>query len=100
MMTILPLSDHVVIKPEIEGKTASGIIIPDTAAEKPQVGKVVAAGPEASVREGAVVLFRKWGGNEVAIDGEDVLIIRSEDILATLIRQKKVTKKKGAGGGK
>ena len=89
-----PLGDRVAIA-RIEEKTASGIIIPDTAKEKPVQGKVVAVGEGAwnedgdariplSVKEGDIVLFTKWGGSEFKIDGNEVTILKESDILAIL----------------
>ena len=94
-MKFRPLHDRVVVKRlEEETKTAGGIIIPDTAKEKPQQGKVVAVGPggrdEAGkitpldVKAGDTVLFGKWSGTEVKIDGEDLLIMKESDILGVL----------------
>lgn len=89
-MNIKPLGDRVVIEPaEAEKKTASGIIIPDTAKEKPQKGTVVAAGPgkkdePLTVKVGDVVLYGKYAGTEINIDGKDYLIMRESDILAIL----------------
>lgn len=85
---ITPLHDRVVIKPApAEEKTAGGIIIPDTAKEKPQRGTVVAAGPgkkdePVTVKKGDTVLYGKYFGTEVRIDGQDLLIVREGDILA------------------
>jgi chaperonin GroES len=85
---ITPLHDRVVIKPApAEEKTAGGIIIPDTAKEKPQRGTVVAAGPgkkdePVTVKKGDTVLYGKYSGTEVRIDGQDLLILREGDILA------------------
>lgn len=90
-----PLHDRVVVKRvEAEEKTAGGIIIPDTAKEKPQQGEVVAAGPggrdEAGklipidVQVGDKVLFSKWSGTEVKLDGEDLLIMKEADIMGVL----------------
>ncbi len=85
---ITPLHDRVVIKPApAEEKTAGGIIIPDTAKEKPQRGTVVATGPgkkdePVTVKMGDTVLYGKYSGTEVRIDGQDLLIIREGDILA------------------
>lgn len=82
------MHDRVVIKPApAEEKTAGGIIIPDTAKEKPQRGTVVAAGPgkkdePVTVKKGDTVLYGKYSGTEVRIDGQDLLIIREGDILA------------------
>ena len=88
---IKPLSDRVLIQPApAEEKTESGIIIPDSAKEKPQEGTVVAAGPgkvengnkiEMSVSEGDKVLYGKYSGTEVTLDGEEYLIMRESDIL-------------------
>jgi len=84
----------VVRRIEAEEKTSGGIIIPDTAKEKPQEGEVVAVGPgarndsgqlvELSVKAGDRVLFGKWSGTEVRIDGEDLLIMKESDILGVL----------------
>jgi chaperonin GroES len=94
-MRFSPLHDRVVIKRiEEEAKTAGGIIIPDTAKEKPQQGEVIAVGPGArdeagkinplDVKVGDRVLFGKWSGSEVKIDGEDLLIMKESDILGIL----------------
>jgi chaperonin GroES len=83
-----PLHDRVVIKPTAaEQKTAGGIIIPDTAKEKPQRGTVVAAGPgkkdePVTVKEGDTVLYSKYSGTEIKLNGQDLLILRESDILA------------------
>ena len=96
---ILPLADRVLIEPMEgkykEGKTASGIVIPDTAEkERPEQGKVVAVGPgkrgddgkliPVGVKKGQVVLFTKYGPNEIKVDGKEYLIAREEDILAII----------------
>ena len=87
-MKITPLHDRVIIKPAAaEEKTAGGIIIPDTAKEKPQRGKVVAAGPgkkdePVTVKKGDTVPYGKYSGTEIKIEGEDLLILRESDILA------------------
>jgi chaperonin GroES len=94
-MNIKPLEDRVVIKPlEAEQKTAGGIIIPDNAKEKPQKGEVVAVGPgkfandgkriEMSLKKGNHVLYGKYSGTEVKIDGDDYLLMRESDVLAIL----------------
>ena len=94
-MKIRPLQDRVLVKRvEEEEKTQGGIIIPDTAKEKPQQGIVVAAGPGKAnedgkvrpldVKKGDKVLFGKYSGSEVELDGEEHLIIREEDILAIM----------------
>ncbi|MDP4277723.1 MAG: co-chaperone GroES [Bacteroidota bacterium] len=87
-MSLKPLSDRVVVKPAAaEQKTASGIIIPDSAKEKPLKGEVVAVGPGTKdevmqVSVGDVVLFGKYAGTEIELDGEKLLIMRQSDILA------------------
>ena len=88
-VNITPLHDRVIVKPAAaEEKTAGGIIIPDTAKEKPQRGTVIAAGPgkkdePMTVKSGDTILYGKYAGTEVsAKDGEDYLIVREEDILA------------------
>ena len=94
-MKFRPLHDRIVVKRiEAEEKTAGGIIIPDTVKEKPSQGEVVAVGPggrdEAGklipidIRAGDRVLFGKWSGTEVKIDGEDLLIMKESDILGVL----------------
>jgi len=94
-MKIKPLSDRVVVKPAPpDEKVQGGIIIPDTAKEKPQKGKIVAVGPgkasdtgeviHMSVKVGDNVLYGKYSGTEVTIDNEDYLIIRESDILAII----------------
>jgi chaperonin GroES len=94
-MKFRPLHDRIVVKRiDAEEKTAGGIIIPDTAKEKPQQGEVVAVGPGArneqgqlvplDVRVGDTVLFGKWSGTEVKIDGEDLLIMKESDIMGVL----------------
>lgn len=89
-LKIKPLADRVVIEPEqADEKTISGIIIPDTAQEKPQRGKVVAVGTGTSdekmeVKKGDSVLYGKFSGTEVSIDGTDYLIMRQSDILAVV----------------
>ena len=94
-MKFRPLHDRVVVRRiEDEQKTAGGIIIPDTAAEKPQQGEILAAGPGArnetgkveplDVKSGDKVLFGKWSGTEVKIDGEELLIMKESDIMGVL----------------
>jgi len=89
-LQLKPLHDRVIIKPApAEEKTAGGIIIPDTAKEKPQRGTVVAAGPgkkddPVTVKEGDTVLYGKYSGTEIKIGGQDLLILRESDILAIL----------------
>lgn len=87
-ISITPLHDRVIVKPAAaEEKTAGGIIIPDTAKEKPQRGTVVAAGPgkkdePTTVKPGDTVLYGKYGGTDISIEGQDYLIMRESDILA------------------
>jgi len=92
-MAVKPLADRVVVKPSVpEEKTVGGIILPDTAKEKPQEGKIVAVGPgkiadngtkiPMEVKVGDVVLYGKYSGTEVQINGEEHLIMRESDILA------------------
>ena len=89
-MNIKPLADRVLIKPAAaEEKTASGIIIPDSAKEKPLKGEVLAAGngtkdEEMVVKKGDVVLYGKYAGTELELDGEKYLIMRQNDILAII----------------
>jgi chaperonin GroES len=87
---ITPLHDRVIVKPAAaEEKTAGGIIIPDTAKEKPQRGTVMAAGPgkkdePMTVKSGDIILYGKYAGTEVSLEGEDYLIMRESDILAVI----------------
>ena len=94
-MAFRPLGDRVLVKRvEEESKTKGGIIIPDTAKEKPQEGEVVAVGPGArdeagklvalDVKAGDKVLFGKWSGTEVKIDGQDLLIMKESDIMGVV----------------
>jgi len=95
-MKFRPLHDRVVVRRiEEEAKTAGGIIIPDTAKEKPQEGEVVAVGPGArggedmeivpmDVKAGDRILFGKWSGTEVKVNGEDLLIMKESDILGVI----------------
>ncbi|WP_230533293.1 co-chaperone GroES [Microvirga roseola] len=94
-MKFRPLHDRVVVKRiDAEEKTAGGIIIPDTAKEKPQQGEVIAVGPGArneagqivplDVKVGDTVLFGKWSGTEVKIGGEDLLIMKESDIMGVV----------------
>lgn len=88
MANITPLHDRVIVKPAAaETKTAGGIIIPDTAKEKPQRGSIIAAGPgkkdePMTVKPGDTVLYSKYAGTEINLDGEELLIMRESDILA------------------
>ena len=96
-MKFKPLHDRVVVKRvDAETKSAGGIIIPDTAAEKPQQGEIIAVGPGArdesgklvmlDVKKGDRVLFGKWSGTEVKIDGQELLIMKESDIMGVLDR--------------
>lgn len=90
-----PLFDNVLVRPlEPETKTASGILLPDTVKEKPQVGEIMAVGPGGyddkgnkipmQVKVGQKVLYKKWGGNEVKVDGVEWMILEQKDILAVV----------------
>ena len=90
---IQPLFSYVLIKPVLgDTKTASGIIIPDSAKEKPQMGEIIAVGEgfgsedgrenKMIVKVGQKVMYKKWGGNEVKIDGEEMLLVEQKDIMA------------------
>jgi chaperonin GroES len=93
-MNLQPLEDRIVVRPnESEETTASGLVIPDTAKEKPQQGEVLAVGPgrraESSgelipldIKTGDTVVYSKYGGTEITIEGEDLLILTSRDVLA------------------
>ncbi len=92
-INLKPLHDRIIVKRlEAESKTAGGIIIPDSAKEKPIEGKVVAVGQgtldsngkriELTVQEGDIVLFAKWGGTEIKVDGVEYLIMKESDVLA------------------
>ena len=93
-VTIKPLEDRILVKTlEAEQTTASGLVIPDTAKEKPQQGEVLAVGPgrraentgevvPMDVAVGDTVVYSKYGGTEIAVDGEDLLILTSRDVLA------------------
>jgi chaperonin GroES len=93
-MKLQPLEDRIVVKPgESEEKTASGLVIPDTAQEKPQQGEVLAVGPgkrseqtgdliPVDVSKGDTVVYSKYGGTEITIDGDDLLILSARDVLA------------------
>ena len=94
-MKFRPLHDRVLVRRvEAEEKTAGGIIIPDTAKEKPQEGKIIAVGPGArdeagklvplDVKAGDRILFGKWSGTEIKLDGEDYLIMKESDIMGVL----------------
>jgi chaperonin GroES len=101
-MKLNPLDDRIVVRPnESEEMTASGLVIPDTAKEKPQQGEVLAVGPgrrsdtsgeiiPLDVKVGDTVVYSKYGGTEITVDGEDLLILSSRDVLA---KQKSAKKK-------
>ncbi|MEM8620604.1 MAG: co-chaperone GroES [Actinomycetota bacterium] len=93
-MNLKPLDDRIVVRPnEAETQTASGLVIPDTAKEKPQQGEVLAVGPgkraensgeliPLDIKIGDTVLYSKYGGTEVTTDGEDLLVLNGRDVLA------------------
>jgi chaperonin GroES len=93
-MSLQPLDDRIVVRPsEAEEKTASGLVIPDTAKEKPQQGEVISVGPgrraentgeliPLDIAVGDKVVYSKYGGTEITIEGEDLLILTSRDVLA------------------
>lgn len=94
-MNLRPLHDRVIVKRlEEERKSAGGIVIPDTAAEKPSMGEVIAVGPGKTddngklippgVKAGDKILFGKWSGTEVKVDGEELLIMKESDILGVI----------------
>ena len=95
-MNLKPLDDRIVVRPsEAEQTTVSGLVIPDTAKEKPQQGEVLAVGPgrrseqtgeiiPLDVKVGDTVVYSQYGGTEITVDGEDVLILTSRDVLATV----------------
>lgn len=93
--SLKPLFDNVLVRPlDGESKTPSGILLPETAKEKPQIGKVMATGPGGTddsgkkipmvVKAGQKVMYKKWGGNEVKVDGEEWLLVEQKDILAII----------------
>ena len=98
-MNLKPLDDRIVVRPtEAEQTTVSGLVIPDTAKEKPQQGEVLAVGPgrrsdqtgdviPLDVKVGDTVVYSKYGGTEITIDGEDLLILTSRDVLATVSKK-------------
>jgi chaperonin GroES len=105
-MHVRPLHDRVVVRRvEEETKTAGGIIIPDTAKEKPMQGEVIAVGPGArnengqlvplDVKAGDIILFGKWSGTEVKLDGQELLIMKESDIMG-IVEGAKASKKKVA----
>ena len=98
-MKLQPLEDRIVVRPgESEETTASGLVIPDTAKEKPQQGEVLAAGPgrrseqsgeviPLGVSVGDTVVYSKYGGTEITVDGEDLLILQGRDVLAIVSKK-------------
>jgi len=103
-MKFRPLQDRVLIRGvEQENKTAGGILIPDTAKEKPTEGEVIAVGPGARSEDGKIhpldvkvgdrVLFGKWSGTEIKVDGEDVVIMKESDIMGVIVRSAASTRK-------
>jgi chaperonin GroES len=94
-MNVKPLEDRVVVKPmDAEQKTSGGIIIPDNAKEKPQKGEVIAVGPgkvndkgqkiEMTLKKGDKILYGKYSGSEITVDGKEYLIVRESDVLAII----------------
>ena len=95
-MNLQPLDDRIVVRPsEAEEKTASGLVIPDTAKEKPQQGEVLAVGPGRRAEQsgelipldiavGDTVVYSKYGGTEITLDGEDYLVLNARDVLAKI----------------
>ena len=100
-MSLQPLEDRIVVKPgDAEEMTVSGLVIPDTAKEKPQQGEVLAVGPgrrsehsgdiiPVDVSVGDVVLYSKYGGTEITVDGDDLLVLSARDVLAKVTAGKK-----------
>ena len=96
-MNLQPLDDRIVVRPgDAEETTASGLVIPDTAKEKPQQGEVLAVGPgrrsddsgeliPMDVAAGDTVVYSKYGGTEITVDGEDLLILNARDVLAKVV---------------
>ncbi len=97
-MKLSPLDDRIVVRPaQSEERTASGLVIPDTAKEKPQQGEVLAVGPgrradstgeliPLNISVGDTVVYSKFGGTEISVDGEDLLILASRDVLAKVAK--------------
>ncbi|WP_041661627.1 co-chaperone GroES [Acidimicrobium ferrooxidans] len=97
-MNLQPMEDRIVVRPaESEERTASGLVIPDTAKEKPQQGTVLAVGPGKRAEQsgelipldiavGDTVVYSKYGGTEITVDGEDLLILSSRDVLAKVVK--------------
>ena len=96
MKNIKPLADYILVEPlQRETTTPSGIVIPDSVKEKPQEGKVIAVGSgkrtddgkiiEMSVKTGDIVMYKKWGGTEIKIEGKDHLLVKEEDVIALVL---------------
>ncbi|MCL5973523.1 MAG: co-chaperone GroES [Ferrimicrobium sp.] len=97
-MNLHPLEDRIVVRPaESEERTASGLVIPDTAKEKPQQGQVLAVGPgkraestgeiiALDIKVGDTVVYSKYGGTEITVEGEDLLILNGRDVLAKVVK--------------
>jgi chaperonin GroES len=104
-MNLHPLEDRIVVRPaEAEEMTVSGLVIPDTAKEKPQQGEVLAVGPgrrsdqsgeiiPLDLAVGDTVVYSKYGGTEITVDGEDVLVLNGRDVLAKVVESGKKAKK-------
>ena len=109
-MNLKPLGDRLIVEPLEEGETTvGGIVLPDTAQEKPQRGTVLAVGPGArntetgdriplDVAEGDVVVYSKYGGTEIKVEGDDYLILRESDVLAKVVGAKSKSKKRETAG--
>lgn len=102
-MSFVPLQDRILVRRiDVDEKTAGGIIIPDTAKEKPMKGEVIAVGPGARTEKGEIlpmeikvgdhIVFGKWSGTEVKIDGEDLVIMKESDVLGILEEAKSARK--------
>jgi chaperonin GroES len=108
-MNLKPLGDRLIVEPlEEEQTTVGGIVLPDTAQEKPQRGTVLAVGPGArnqdtgehiplDVAEGDVVVYSKYGGTEIKVEGEEYLILRESDVLAKVVGSESKSKRQPAG---
>ena len=104
-MNLQPLEDRIVVRPgEAEETTVSGLVIPDTAKEKPQQGEVLAVGPgrrsdqsgeiiPLDLAVGDTIVYSKYGGTEITLDGEDVLVLNARDVLAKVLESGKKAKK-------
>jgi chaperonin GroES len=104
-MNLQPLEDRIVVRPaEAEEMTVSGLVIPDTAKEKPQQGEVLAVGPGRRAEQsgelipldiavGDTIVYSKYGGTEITLDGEDVLVLNARDVLAKVLESGKKAKK-------